>query len=54
MSGSLSEYEVTTDGGYKTTLLLTDDDAKARGLTKAKAAEEPANKARQATANKSA
>lgn len=29
----LKKYDITTDSGYKTTLLLSDEDAKARGLT---------------------
>ena len=64
MSGELKEYEVTTDGGYTTTLMLSDEDAKVRGLTRAarakadepaatKEAAAPLNKARTATTGKS-
>lgn len=54
---SLKKYNVTTPEGYRTTLLLSDEDAKAQGLLKDKPAEKkaapkPANKARTA-ANKS-
>lgn len=47
---SLKDYEVEVNG-VKTTLRLTDADAKARGLTQEKKAEAPANKSRSA-ANK--
>ncbi|OKH70812.1 hypothetical protein EB72_24775 [Mycobacterium sp. SWH-M1] len=47
----MHEYEVEING-YKTTLQLSDDDAKAMGLTKpVTKAKQPANKA-QAPANK--
>lgn len=52
MSGPLSEY-VAEINGVETTLMLTDEDAKARGLSKPaaksqKQAPAPANKARKA------
>lgn len=44
----LNEYEVTVDGRHprKTTLLLSDEDAKRMGVFGQKAAPAPANKAR--------
>jgi hypothetical protein len=50
----MQEYTITSDSGMETTVLLSDDDAKARGLKPNEAkAKAPANK--QATpANKSA
>jgi hypothetical protein len=56
---ALKPYK-TTVYGYETTLLLSDEDAKAQGLLKdapakaepAKKAATPANKARKSTANK--
>lgn len=49
----MQKYEVEING-VATTLLLTDEDAKARGLTPAaKAAKAPANKAAKPPANKS-
>lgn len=55
----MQEYTITADSGMETTVLLSDEDAKARGLTAADAtkasskAKQPANK--QATpANKAA
>lgn len=47
MSGPLREYEVEVNG-HTTTLLLSADDAKARGLADEKKAPAPANKARSA------
>lgn len=48
----LKPYKVKTPEGYETTLLLSDEDAKAQGLLKAKPeakqAAKPANKARTA------
>lgn len=57
MAGPLHEY-VTDVNGVETTLLLTEDDAKARGLSKPAAKSEkqapaPANKARKAPNKKS-
>lgn len=56
----MQEYEFTPKDGVPTTVLLSDEDAKARGLTpvvKAKAPAnkqaKPANKAASATADKS-
>jgi len=43
----LKQYDITTETGYKSTLLLSDEDAKARGLLKepsAKQAASPQNK----------
>lgn len=43
----LKQYDITTDTGYTSTLLLSDEDAKARGLLKgpaAKQAPSPRNK----------
>lgn len=43
----LKEYDVKTDSGYTTTLLLSDEEAKARGLLKpvqAKQSRAPQNK----------
>jgi hypothetical protein len=51
----LKKYEVTTDSGYTTTLLLSDEDAKVRGLlkpTQAKQAPAPQNKQATPAANK--
>lgn len=49
----LKEYNITTETGYETTVLLSDEDAKTRGLTgkDAEAAKKaaPANKAVKAT-----
>ncbi len=47
--GSLKPYDVTTESGAQTTLLLSDEDAKARGLVADKEAERPRNKARGAS-----
>ena len=44
----LKKYDITTETGYTSTLLLSDEDAKARGLLKepaAKQAPSPRNKA---------
>lgn len=52
----MKEYTITLPDGMETTVLLTDEDAKARGLKPAAAASKsgkPANKAQQ-PANKSA
>lgn len=43
---ALKEYEVTLDGGRKTTLRLSDEDARRRGLT---AKQQPAPKNKQRT-----
>ena len=45
----LKKYDITTEAGYKSTLLLSDEDAKARGLLK-----EPAEKQAPAPRNKQA
>lgn len=50
LMAELKKYEAVVNG-YPTTLLLTDEDAEARGL-KAKAAAKPANKAVDPPANK--
>lgn len=47
----LSKYEVEING-YRTTVLLSDEEAEQRGLVKAKPA--PANKAAKKPANKAA
>ena len=47
----LSEYSVVING-YETTLQLSDEDAKARGLVAAKAVAAPQNKARTRTRTK--
>ncbi|WP_185993246.1 hypothetical protein [Rhodococcus sp. KBS0724] len=47
----LSEYNVVIDG-FATTLQLSDEDAKARGLVAAKAVTAPPNKARTRTRTK--
>lgn len=47
----LKRYEVEI-GNNKTTLLLSDEDAKAQGLIESKAKSAPANKAAPAPANK--
>lgn len=51
----LKEYKITTENGYETTILLSDEDAKARGLRKepaAKQAPAPRNKQAKPAANK--
>lgn len=48
---SLKPYTVTVNG-METTLLLSDEDAKNRGLVAEKKAPAPANKARAATTKK--
>lgn len=45
----LKQYDITTDTGYTSTLLLSDEDANARGLLK-----EPAEKQAPAPRNKQA
>lgn len=47
----LSEYNVVIDG-FATTLQLSDEDAKARGLVAVKAVADPVNKARTRTRTK--
>ena len=45
----LKKYDITTEYGYKTTVLLSDEDAKARGLLKSPTAKQvPAPKNKQA------
>lgn len=45
----LKKYDITTETGYKSTLLLSDEDAKARGLLMAPAAKQaPAPRNKQA------
>lgn len=51
----LKKYDITTETGYKSTLLLSDEDAKARGLLKpegAKQAPAPRNKQAKPAASK--
>lgn len=40
----MQEYEITPRNGVPTTVLLSDEDAKARGLTPVAKAKAPANK----------
>lgn len=50
----LKEYEVPDAIGGTMTVQLDDDEAKRRGLLKAKKAASPANKAKKAASNKKA
>lgn len=50
----LKNYDVPSPSGGTMTIQLSDAEAKARGLLKAKKAAAPADKARKSTANKKA